>query len=78
MITHTTPIYLATFLAFLATSAFAQLDFERPPIDYHNRPTSNPIEDLQKKVNSGEIAGIAAPSKIIYFLIKTTFSRGDF
>jgi len=56
MITHTTPIYLATFLAFLATSAFAQLDFERPPIDYHNRPTSNPIEDLQKKVNSGEIA----------------------
>ena len=29
-------------------------------------------------VNSGEIAGIATSSKIIYFLIKMTFSRGDF
>ena len=42
-------------LLLVTSTATAQLDFERPPIDYHNRPTNNPIEELQKRINSGDI-----------------------
>ena len=44
-------------LLLLASSTFlqAQLEFERPPIDYHNRETSNPIEDIRAKIASGEV-----------------------
>ena len=41
----------------LASSTFvqAQLEFERPPIDYHNRETNNPIEEIRAKIASGEV-----------------------
>jgi hypothetical protein len=49
------PLSLLLSLLFFSSLATAQLDFERPPIDYHNRPTNNPIEELQKKLDSGEV-----------------------
>ena len=42
-------------LIFFTSMVSAQLDFERPPISYHDRPTSNPIEDLQKKIDNGDV-----------------------
>ncbi len=42
-------------LLLVTSAATAQLDFERPPIDYHNQPTNNPIEELQKKLDREEI-----------------------
>ncbi len=48
---------LTSLLALLSLSPMAQgqVEFERPPIDYHNRETSNPIEDIRAKVSSGEV-----------------------
>jgi hypothetical protein len=36
------------------TPARAQLDFERPPIDYHQQPTQDPVAKLQSALDAGE------------------------
>ena len=35
--------------------AMAQLDFELKPIDYYSAPLSNPVSQLQQRINSGEV-----------------------
>ncbi len=45
---------LVWFLAFPAV-AWAQLDFERPPIDYHKTPVHDPVARLQQKLDSGQV-----------------------
>ena len=47
---------LSLVVVFTAAPASAQLEFERPPIDYHERPAQDPVARLQARIDSGETA----------------------
>ncbi len=49
------PLMAGIWLAAMLPAARAQLDFERPPIDYHRVAVHDPVARLQKKIDSGEI-----------------------
>ncbi|MCA9054073.1 MAG: hypothetical protein KDA75_09570 [Planctomycetaceae bacterium] len=46
--------YLSLAGALAASPASAQLEFERPPIDYHERPSQDPVASLQTRIDSGD------------------------
>jgi hypothetical protein len=43
-------------LAWMACPAWAQPDFERPPIDYLNAEVNDPVAKLAKRIEAGEVA----------------------
>ncbi|PHQ35412.1 hypothetical protein [Rhodopirellula bahusiensis] len=47
---------LLCWIALLATPAWAQPDFERPPIDYLNAEVNDPVARLAKRIAEGEVA----------------------
>ncbi|MEO1982223.1 MAG: hypothetical protein ABGZ23_28120 [Fuerstiella sp.] len=46
---------LMVTLAALPAAAMGQLGFERPPIDYHNAPTHDPVIQLQQQLDTGAV-----------------------
>ena len=47
--------WIATLLSFVSLLAYGQNDFEAPPIDYAHAPTTDPVAQLQKRIDSGEV-----------------------
>ena len=46
--------YQAFFLVSLDNSLFGQIDFEAEPINYNTAPVTNPVHDLQQRMEQGE------------------------
>ena len=38
-----------------SSAAWAQMEFEAPPIDYHAQGTADPVAQLQSRIDSGEV-----------------------
>ncbi|WDQ18356.1 hypothetical protein [Rhodopirellula sp. P2] len=47
---------LLCLFAWMAAPAWGQPDFERPPIDYLNAEVSDPVAELAKRIEAGEVA----------------------
>ncbi len=53
MPTHTLLIW--AMLSVLSLTAYGQMEFESPPIDYAHAPTNDPVTRLQKQIDAGQV-----------------------